>query len=372
MTGSVEKEWIVLLGRRDEPTDGVRDYCHYLADALERQGIRVTTVEMPWSERGWKGSLVRLWQAAGKWKGRRVLFQYTALAWSRRGFPLGAVAVMAVLRWRGVRAAVVFHDWTGYTGPRWRDRVRWNCQRGAMRSIARLAVRSTLPVPPKNVDWLRGASARALFIPIGANLPELPVEGSPNGHGSPADSARRLRTVGVFGVTEAEPGVREAEKIAAAVRKAASRLGGLRLVVFGRGSEQSRPVFERVLDGADVELSVLGLVSAEQVARELSRADAALFVRGEILGHRGSAIAGIACGTPMIGYGVPQRAFPLSEAGVVLVPPGDGDALAEELARVLSDDALRRSLCEKNRRAQAEYFSWQRIARQFIEALAGD
>ena len=40
----------------------------------------------------------------------RILLQYTALSWSRRGIPFGAVATLGVLRSRGVRCVVVFHE----------------------------------------------------------------------------------------------------------------------------------------------------------------------------------------------------------------------------------------------------------------------
>jgi glycosyltransferase involved in cell wall biosynthesis len=117
-------------------------------------------------------------------------------------------------------------------------------------------------------------------------------------------------------------------------------------------------------------LSVRGVLPAEEVARELSGADALLFVRGEILGHRGSAIAGIACGIPVIGYGDAETAFPLSEGGVVLAPRGDSGALAKALKRVLTDKSFSQTLRERSRSAQENYFSWDRIAQGLAEALS--
>lgn len=367
------EDWIALVGPREEPTDGVRDYCQFLAGALQQHGIRMTVSEMRWAERGWIRGLLELRTAARGWKNHWVVLQYTPLSWSRRGFPFGAVVVMATLRLCHVRTAVMFHDWTGYTGTRAIDRIRWAFQRWAMRRVASLAERSVLPAPPRKASWLGEAKSRAVFIPIGANLPALPITEPGNGDcAGHEDQGPCRRTVAVYSVSGGEYGMKESMAIGSVLKAASSRIPGMRLVVLGRGSKENQPRIEQALNGAAVELSVLGLLSAEEVSRELSRADVVLFVRGEMCGHRGSAIAGIACGVPVVGYGDPERAFPLSEAGVVLVPPGDSEALAESLTRVLADDTLRLELRDRSRRAQAEYFSWDRIALRFAETLTND
>ena len=46
--------------------------------------------------------------------------------------------------------------------------------------------------------------------------------------------------------------------------------------------------------------------------------DVMLCVRGEMNPTRGSAIAGIVCGLPIVGDGTSEKAFPISEAGVRL------------------------------------------------------
>jgi len=82
-------KWIALLGRRDFPTDGVEDYCVHLGEALARWGVALQLVRVPWAEKGWFYAFRWLWQEARAWHGRWVLVQYTALAWSRQGFPIG-------------------------------------------------------------------------------------------------------------------------------------------------------------------------------------------------------------------------------------------------------------------------------------------
>src|ERR1700691_1278878 len=100
-----ERRIIALLGRRDEPTDAVEEYCRYLGGGLAVELARVT-----WAERGWPAALRELRERAREWRGRWVLVQYTALAWSGRGFPLRFARVLKELREAGARIAVVYHD----------------------------------------------------------------------------------------------------------------------------------------------------------------------------------------------------------------------------------------------------------------------
>lgn len=372
MKVSAQTEWTALVGRRDRPADGVRDYCAFLARALGCRSILMTISEVPWAEQGWIRAWIDLFRRAGAWKSRWVLLQYTALSWSRRGIPFAAIAIMAVLRSRGTRTAIVFHDWDGYAGSRSIDRLRRACQRWTMRRVASLADRGVFPVPPERVSWLRGFGEKAVFIPVGANLASPLQEPSQERAAGPAVHRPTALTIAVYGITGGEPGKTEVGVIATTLKRIASRLPAVRLVVFGRGSEQSRPAFEQALQGIAVELSVLGLLPADDVTWHLSRADALLFVRGEISGQRGSAIAGIACGVPVVGYGHPERAFPLSEAGLLLVPPGDTLALGEALERVLTEPQLQADLRRRNRCAWAKYFSWDGIARRFAETLTDD
>ncbi len=355
---------IALLGSRDQPTDALRDYCHWLGQALSRRGVRLETVELDWERRGWLRSLWRLWKQSRAWRGRWVLAQYTALAWSRRGFPLGFLAAVRVLRLAGSRCAVVYHDARAYGGRRLVDRARRACQQWVMRAAYRCADRAILTVPVEQVRWLPRGAAKAAFIPVGANLPEA-------GNGVPSGATERssIRTVAVFGVTGGVHSLPEVADISAAVRRVKARGGDLRLVVLGRGSSAAETALRRELNGAGVELSVLGLLAPTEVARALAAADALLFVRGEVSSRRGSAIAGIACGLPLVGYRGAETASPITEAGVLLVPQGDREALAAALDRVLAEDRLRDALRQRSREAQRRYFSWEVIAGSFLKAL---
>src|SRR5437899_10773969 len=115
---------VALLGRRGAPTDGLEDYCTWLGRALLTRGHDLERIRVPWRDVGWLRALWHLWLESAASRGRWVLVQYTAMSWSGRGFPLGLVAVLAILWLRSCRIAIVFHDPAGSTGRRSVDRRR--------------------------------------------------------------------------------------------------------------------------------------------------------------------------------------------------------------------------------------------------------
>src|SRR3954452_20708205 len=107
---------VLLLGRKDEPTDAVEEYCRYLSEALSNRSVKGEIVRVPWNERGWADAVDELRRMAGNWRGRWVFLQYTALAWSERGFPRRVLRILRVLREARVRVGVVFHDVEPFAG----------------------------------------------------------------------------------------------------------------------------------------------------------------------------------------------------------------------------------------------------------------
>jgi glycosyltransferase involved in cell wall biosynthesis len=94
-----------------------------------------------------------------------------------------------------------------------------------------------------------------------------------------------------------------------------------------------------------------------------------LCVRDEITPRRGSVIAGIACGVPIVGYAGAAEGTPLAEAGIEFVPFRDREALGRALSRVLADSDLQKRLREKSRYAQQKFFSWHQIASSYFDFL---
>ena len=357
-----EKKWIALLGRRDMPTDGVEDYCTFLSQALTHRGIELQRVRVPWNEIGWAAGLRKLWRESADWRGDWVLLQYTALGWSNRGFPLLALFVTWVLRRRAARCAVIFHDASVSASPRLRDRVRNAVQNWTMRKLFEQSECAILTVPPETLHWLPSDRTGASFIPIGANIPDYRENRTFSAKQTP-------KIVAVFSVTGGEAQSQEVHDIAQAARHVKQRVGAIRLELFGRGCLEARESLERALDGSGIELRVRSVVPAEEITRTLASAHALLCVRGLITSRRGTAIAGIACGLPVVGYGQSGSNPVIDAAGIRLVPWGNSEMLAEGLVQVLIDEKIWQDMHEKSHRAHIEYFSWDAIAGRFASNL---
>jgi hypothetical protein len=356
---------LALLGRRDEPSDAVEDYCQNLASALRGHGLRMELDRVPWAENGWSDALLGLRQKSSFWQNKWVFLQYTALAWSARGFPLRFLRVVHVLRQAGARIGIVYHDVEPYSGKRLVDKIRRLVQLYTMRKTLGLAQLAVFTVPVENLSWIDAHQANAIFIPVGANLtsPEKAWNAEKSNVGRPP-------TIAIYGITGGKAGISEIASVWDAVEYVAKRLGRVRLLVFGRNSEFCEEKFKRLSEALPVEVQVLGFLPVEEVVQRLASSDVLLFVRGEISSRRGSAIAGIACGLPIVALEGSETAAPITEAGVVLLPANShNDELGKALLRILTDGEYRSSLAKRSREAQQRYFSWQAIASRYAQAL---
>jgi glycosyltransferase involved in cell wall biosynthesis len=358
-------ECMAILGCREEPTDGVQDYCCYLRDALANEGVNLTLTQVRWAEIGRKASRRELLEAVKGKQNTLFLLQYTALSWSRRGLALPAVGILKLLKKNGARCAVVFHDPDGYAGNRGVDRFRRGIQRYAMKRLVRLSGLAIFTLPRDKISWLPANTQNFIFIPVGANLPapERAWEEKRSSTGSKA-------VVVVFSLSDKPLLAKEVRQIAHAVRNAAKQVGPLQVVVLGRNSESGGEELRLALAGSLAEVRIVGVVSADEVVRVLGTSDVMLFARGPISSRRGSAIAGIACGLPVIAEEGSELAPPITEAGVVLVPEESvPEGFGAALVRVLSDPTYRASLAQRSRDAHSRFFSWSVIARQYAQAL---
>jgi glycosyltransferase involved in cell wall biosynthesis len=354
---------VALLGRKDTPTDAVEEYCRYLAAALRSRGITLEVARVNWLERGWGKALGELEIVARKELKTWFLVQYTALAWSRRGFSWRVLKVIGLLKKSGARVAIVFHDVEPYFGNRLIDRVRRRVQLRTMRNAMKAADAAILTVAVEKIPWARGVRGKSVFIPVGANLPE------PERAWTKTKASGGPLTVGVFSISGGRLGAGEAESIAEAVAYAAEKIGALRIVVLGRNSDTAGKMVSERLAGKPVEIVARGMLSGNEVVNALGSCDAMLFVRGAISSRRGSAIAGIACGLPVIAVEGWETAAPVTEAGVVLVPNASKPDFGPALVRVLQDSKYRGELGERSRGAQRQYFSWQAVADQYAVLL---
>jgi glycosyltransferase involved in cell wall biosynthesis len=351
---------VALLGREDEPTDALEDYCRHLAESLRKRGWSLEISRIPWLDQGSLGALRKTHKTFADRRGCWVLVNYTALAWSRRGFPLQFAWLVDRLRRAGARILIVFHDPEPFGGRRYRDRLRRCVQLAVMRRAARLAEKIVSTISPDRVSWMRDPAilAKTMLLPVGSNLPVAPRKTEAPG--------RRAPVIVVFGFSELAA---ETALIASVLSGAAKEVGSLHLTVFGRGAKVAGALLRPLLDGVPVELEDLGILEAERASSLLANADVQLFVRSGLSSRRGSGIAGIVNGLPIVGFSNEETAFPINEAGVRLVPLGDQQGLIRELILVLKDDALREALRQRNLKAAERYFSWDCIADAYLSVL---
>ena len=403
---------IALLGRKDVPTDAVEEYCRYLGDALKVHEFQLQIRRVPWELHGWRQSVRALHLQSAAWRDTWVLVQYTALAWSARGFPLKFPRILRVLKSAGARVAVVFHDVEPFTSPRLIDRLRHRVQRRTMRRALNLVDLAIFTVPLYKLSWLpfiptnaaytdptadtnrkispktikpvasilppealrkleAGNKAadnptslmlRSHFIPVGPNLPIPEQWNSPHVQND-------IPTVGVFSITGGERGAIETQLILAAIQNATKAVGKLRLSVFGRHAELRQEALRKGLENYPVELSVEGVLSDQQIIDRIRGCDVLLFVRGGISARRSSAIAGISCAVPMVAFVGSETSWPFLDAGVILVSPFDPRELNEALLRLLGNAELRAGLSRVNQLIYNEHFAWYVIANRYAALL---
>jgi glycosyltransferase involved in cell wall biosynthesis len=130
--------------------------------------------------------------------------------------------------------------------------------------------------------------------------------------------------------------------------------GGLRLVVVGG----------RAVDGEGVES--LGRVSDEQLV-DLYRSAAAYLDTSLYEGFGYQVLEAMSCGTPVVASATTSLPEIVGDAGL-LCAPGEAEAFAGALGRVLTDTALAARLRDRGLE-RAREFTWERTARELADAV---
>ena len=117
--------------------------------------------------------------------------------------------------------------------------------------------------------------------------------------------------------------------------------------------------------GAADALRVLGFVADEDLPALLTAAEAFVFP-SLYEGFGLPPLEAMACGTPVVASGAGSLGEVLGDAAL-LVRPGEAGSLADGIARLLDDGALRAALRERGL-ARAATFTWERTARETLAA----
>lgn len=139
----------------------------------------------------------------------------------------------------------------------------------------------------------------------------------------------------------------------------------LHLTVVDRPIAWAVPSLAREL-GIEDRVTVTGRVSRDELVRLYNEAE--VFVSPSLYEGFGlPAAEAMACGAPIIA--TTAGAFPEvveDDVSGLLVPPGDAQALADAIDRVLGDGLLQRRLGREGRRRIVEHFSWRETAVQTL------
>jgi teichuronic acid biosynthesis glycosyltransferase TuaC len=148
-----------------------------------------------------------------------------------------------------------------------------------------------------------------------------------------------------------------------------ARIPDVRWVVIGDGPE--RTALERLAAqlGVADRIEWLGQLDPDDALSELASCHVmALPSLDEAFGV--AYVEALACGLPAIGCageGGPEEIAKFGE-GMLLVPPRDPDALAEQIAGLLGDPPRLEALSQAARRTAAGEFSWERCGRATLKA----
>ena len=370
--GSVAGLRMALVGPLPPPAGGMANQTRQLAELLRAAGAEVDLVPTnPPFRPAWVGKLpvlragvrlaayvLRLWRAAGR---AQLLHVMANSGWS---WHLFAVPAIWVARARGVPVVV------NYRGGGAADFLARSQRqvRFSMRQVAALIVPSGFLV---NVFQRFGIAAEivpnildlARFRPAGAARP-----GAAARQGGPRSQVVVARNL------EAIYDNATAIQAFALLRQ---RLPGALLTVAGSGPEAGRLQALVLALGMNDAVRFTGTLDRDAMAALYATADVSL--NPSLTDNSpNSVLESMASGVPVVSTDVGGVPFILEHGRTgLLVPPGDAQAMAAALYRLLTDEALWQSLATASQ-AEVQRYAWPQVAarllgvyRRAIKPLAG-
>jgi glycosyltransferase involved in cell wall biosynthesis len=147
----------------------------------------------------------------------------------------------------------------------------------------------------------------------------------------------------------------------------------VKFLLVGDGPLKSQIARSVVKKGLRRKFSFVGKMSQSDVARIMR--DASMFVLPSLKeGFPKTLLEAMACGKPVIVSDIPGvREVVENGSSGILVPPGDSEALAQAIVKLLNEKDLRLKLGERVRRLVLEKYNWPKVAEQiesvFVEAI---
>ena len=155
--------------------------------------------------------------------------------------------------------AIVYHEVETFAGSRLVDQLRQSLQIRTMRLAHTLSDLAIFIVPPEKLSWLPTISPKAIFIPVGANLPITNITESPS-------SANDTPTIGVFSISGGGAGALKTNTLLRLCDTLPNNLIGSASRCW-RHSELREVVLHKGLKDLPVELSVQAAQVVEKFLR---------------------------------------------------------------------------------------------------------
>ena len=156
-----------------------------------------------------------------------------------------------------------------------------------------------------------------------------------------------------------------------------SRVSDARLVVVGKGLDDEDATLQRLIHKRGLEDVVhrVGWAENDQLPAYFAAADVAVYLLDDTLLNRTKCpmklVDLLLAGVPVVSDDVGQaREYIRDGENGLLVPAGDVDAMASQVARLLGDDQYRRQLGQAARQAMLTSWTWAERATGIIATLA--
>ena len=207
-------------------------------------------------------------------------------------------------------------------------------------------------------------SARILFLPNGVDLEAY--DGTPQPSRLAAQLAARGEPIALYAGTL---GTYHGLDVALDAARLLQNQSPVRLVFVGDGAERDRLQEQARSAGLD-NVEFHDPVPVAEIPALLAAASVALSVI-RIPTRAAKVMPAMAAGKPIVYSGAGEGADLVREAGAgLVVPPGEPEALADAIARVIADPALAARLGRAGRRYAGEHLSWRALVRDWSDQLA--
>ncbi|MCK2215794.1 glycosyltransferase [Actinomadura sp. ATCC 31491] len=360
--------------------DGVGDYVGRLVAALGRDGVEAVRVPVGPERAGtgwsWLPATLDAARRVRRLRPDVVHVQFAPSVYRFSGFP----GLLPLLLEAGAPLVTTLHEYGWWAVPGWvPDRLWRPLERRRLwdRETGRLVPASA------RVVVTNGAHACQVRLRTGADgVVEVPLAPNVVDHGRAAGARARVRAalgmgprdplLAFFGFVHPVKGVRQLIEALPALRAARP---GLRLLVVGGFTSQALPEREALAFHAELDalaarhgvaeaVTFTGHLPAARVSEALHAADAGVlpFTAG-VTTKSGALLTMLAHGLPtaVTVPDEPDPALPLGEAVTAVAARRDPEAVADAVARLLDDPALRRRLAAEALRLAARH-SWPRVA----------